>query len=205
MVNLLIPIVGGILAASLTMSAAPWIARTMRNRRLIRRIAAGVGIVILSSSTVLTGEAWASSQSADNDFSNFGVDNQTCAHAHVYINNTSASPHLDAYGASWTTFTYNNGLFCNDNSGYNEPGGWLRTREDLYVYSYYYNKFVPCNYGPFIYNAPNTYRIGTGWNPNRPCGGGTWYFDSGYGAFYWGGTGQWIGGWVQTPNAVYVS
>jgi hypothetical protein len=164
--------------------------------RGMRKAALLVGAV-LGLVNVAAGSAWAVSSSQATAWTYQGQ--YMCTRTHIYINNVAAQPHLDAYGAAFRTDIYNGVWYgCNYNNTYIMDPYQLRTREDLYVWN---GRWVACNYGPFLYNRSSTWLAQTSWNPFYPCGRNTWYFDSGYGASY---NGQWLGGWTQTPQAVYV-
>ncbi len=152
---------------------------------------------VLGLVNISPGAAWAVTSSQATAWTYQGQ--YMCALTHVYVNNVAAQPHLDAYGAAFHTDIYNGVWYgCNVNSGYVMGPYQLRTREDLYVWN---GRWTACNYGPFIYDRSASWTVATRWNPSYPCGRNTWYFDSAYGALY---NGQWLGGWTQSPQAVYV-
>jgi hypothetical protein len=168
-----------------------------RQRRRGLKLAALSFGAALGLVNVAAGSAWAVSSSQSTAWTYQGQ--YMCTRSHIYINNTAAQPHLDAYGAALHTDIYNGVWYgCNDNNAYIMSPYQLRTREDLYVWN---GRWVACNHGPFVYNRSANWIVGTSWNPYYPCGRNTWYFDAGYGALY---NGQWLGGWTQTPRAVYV-
>jgi hypothetical protein len=152
---------------------------------------------VLGVVNISAGSAWAVSSSQATAWTYQGQ--YMCTRTHIYMNNVAAQPHLDAYGAALHSDIYNGVWYgCNDNNSYIMGPYQLRTREDLYVWT---GRWVACNFGPFLYNRGSSWIVTTSWNPYYPCGRNTWYFDSGYGALY---NGQWLGGWTQTPHAVYV-
>jgi hypothetical protein len=166
--------------------------RPSRVRRAGLLFGAAMGLV-----NAAAGSAWATSSSQATAWTYQGQ--YMCTLTHIYVNNVAAQPHLDAYGGALHTDIYNGAWYgCSDNSGYLMGPYQLRTREDLYVWN---GRWLACNYGPFIYNRTASWIVATRWNPYYPCGRNTWYFAAGYGALY---NGQWLGGWTQTPQAVYV-
>jgi hypothetical protein len=127
-----------------------------------------------------------------------------CEQTHIYINNTSGYPHLDAYGAGYYTEYNSSGYaYCETLNPVRLPAGYVVTREDLYAWDPEINGWIRCNAGPMVYNGAPGYVSRTGYNFPYPaaCYSYDYYFGAGYGAIYNAG---WKGGWHNTPASVYV-
>ena len=191
------------LAGSVTAFALGWVWPRLRTwwrvKGKVSRAGLVMAVVVTASGLAVAEPAFAASSQSTATV--VGAGYPICAVAHIYINNTTAYPHLDAYGQAQRAFYNSDGSWGGCGSPYLMSAYQLRTREDLYVNGG--SGWRLCNAGPFVYNSGVASQVNTSWNPvPPPCVNHAWFFDSGYGGYY---NAQWLGGWTQTPNAVYVT
>lgn len=175
-----------------------------RYSRLRRRLHRPAFIVsaVAALAVGMSGPAYATS------YQNTGMVYRTatyeCVEGHVYINNTSGFPHLDSYSASYIADTDNTGQLQACYSVQDQPNGFIRVKQILFVYVSGTGPWEVCSPGSWQYNSTYTWKKTTSYNFSYTCGH-QWYYGQA-GAFVYNGacSGSWCGGYISTyPNDVY--